>query len=84
MLATPNPSLDLFELIKQARKELLAHPDFEDFQAYNLKLAANPQANFVSMDQLIQETQQAGFEVMECHQYHFLGGLNFLVLRKRA
>lgn len=82
VLATPNPSLSLTKLAKDARKELIAHPDFQAFQDYNLQLAANPQANFVSMDALIKQTQQAGFEVIECHQQHFQGGLNFLVLRK--
>lgn len=83
VLATPNPSLSLAKLAKDARKELVAHPDFQAFQDYNLQLAANPQANFVSMDALIKQVQQVGFEVVECHQKHFQGGLNFLVLRKR-
>lgn len=83
VLATPNPSLSLVNLAKDARKELVAHPDFQAFQDYNLQLAANPQANFVSMDALITQTQQVGFAVIECHQKHFQGGLNFLVLRKK-
>lgn len=83
VLATPNASLDLMHLLKDARKELLAHPDFETFRNYNLQLAANPQANFVSMNELIQQVQAVGFEVIECHQKHFKGGLNFLVLRKK-
>lgn len=84
VLATPNPDLSLVKLAKDARKELLAHPDFQAFQDYNLQLAANPQANFISMDALIQQVQQVGFEVVECHQKHFQQGLNFLVLRKKA
>ncbi|MFZ1342251.1 class I SAM-dependent methyltransferase [Thiothrix eikelboomii] len=83
VLASPNPSLSLAKLAKDARKELVAHPDFQAFQDYNLQLAANPQANFISMDDLIKQTQQVGFEVLECHQQHFQGGLNFLVLRKK-
>lgn len=82
VLATPNPNLSLANLAKDARKELIAHPDFQAFQDYNLQLAANPQANFVSMDNLIQQVQQVGFEVIECHQKHFQNGLNFLVLKK--
>lgn len=83
VLATPNPILDLAKLAKDARKELLAHPDFAAFESYNLQLAANPHANFVSMDDLIQQVRNVGFEVIECHQKHFQGGLNFLVLRKK-
>lgn len=83
VLVTPNQQLDLQKLVKDARKELLAHPDFEAYKEYNLKLANNPQANFVSMDNLIQQAQQTGFVVSECHQKHFQGGLNFLVLHKK-
>jgi SAM-dependent methyltransferase len=84
VLATPNPTLSLTSLAKDARKELLAHPDFQAFENYNLQLAANPQANFVSMDELIKQVQHVGFEVIECHQRHFQGGLNFLLLRKKT
>ncbi len=84
VLATPNKNLSLEKLAKDIRKELLAHPDFEAYREYNLKLAANPQANFISLDDLVRQVQQAGFAVQEAHQRHFQGGLNFLVLRKRA
>lgn len=84
VLVTPNQQLDLHKLIKDARKELLAHPDFEDYKEYNLKLANNPDANFVEMDSLIEQAKQVGFSVSECHQRHFKGGLNFLVLHKKG
>lgn len=82
VLATPNGELCLEKLLQDAEKELIAHPDFGAFKDYNLKLAHNPQANFVSMDNLIRQAQQAGFMVEECHQRHFGGGINFLVLRR--
>jgi len=47
-----------------------------------LQLAGNTQANFIEMDELISLVQEVGFMVQECHQNHFLGGLNFLVLKK--
>ncbi len=82
VLVTPNESLSLEELAKEAEKELIAHPDFEAFKEYNLQLAENTQANFISMDSLISQVQEVGFKVQECHNNHFLGGLNFLVLKK--
>jgi SAM-dependent methyltransferase len=82
VLATPNRNLCPEKLLKEAEKELLAHPDFQAYKAYNLKLATNPQANFISMDALVRQVQQVGFQVLECHQRHFSGGLNFLVLHK--
>ena len=82
VLVTPNPSISLEALAKEAEKELIAHPDFEAFKEYNLQLAGNTQANFISMDGLISQAQEAGFKVQKCHQNHFLGGLNFLVLKK--
>jgi SAM-dependent methyltransferase len=84
VLATPNRKLELAELARDAWKELLAHPDFEAYKAYNLKLATNPQAHFISMGDLVSQVQQLGFRVEECHQRHFRGGLNFLVLRKNG
>lgn len=82
VLATPNKSICLEDLVKDAQRELVAHPDFEAYKNYNLKLAENPQANFIDMDDLVKQVQQVGFRVMECHQRHMRGGLNFLVLRK--
>ena len=82
ILATPNTDLPIEQLLIDAEKELIAHPDFAAYKRYNLQLAMNPQANFISMDALIKQVQQVGFHVIECHQRHFRGGLNFLVLSK--
>jgi len=82
VLVTPNQSLSLEGLAIEAEKELIAHPDFDAFKDYNLQLASNTQANFISMNDLISQTQEVGFRVQECHQKHFRGGVNFLVLKK--
>lgn len=84
VLATPNPNLPLDKLAKDAEQELIAHPDFEAYRDYNLRLANNPQANFVDMDELVRQVRHVGFKVQECHQHHFRGGLNFIVLKKKA
>lgn len=82
VLATPNRQLPVEALARDAEQELLAHPDFVAYRAYNLQLATHSKANFVDMDDLIGQVRQVGFQVQEVHQRHFRGGLNFLVLTK--
>lgn len=82
VLATPNKHINQAKLLKEAEKELIAHPHFEAFKNYNLKIEANPKANFISMDELIKQVQKVGFKVLNCHQKHYNGGVNFLVLQK--
>ena len=83
VLATANKKIDQKKLFKDAEKELMWHPDFEAFKAYNFKLTENPQAKFISMDDLIKQVQSVGFQVVNCHQRHYAGGLNFLVCKKQ-
>lgn len=82
VLVTPNSQMDMEKLLAEAEKELLGHPDFALFRELNLLLSENRSAKFVSMDALIDETRRTGFKVIECHQKHYLGGVNFLVLKK--
>jgi len=82
VLATPNKNLNQKKLYQDAKKELMWHPDFEIFKEYNIQLANNPSANFVSMDTLIRKVHQAGFEVCSAHTEHYSGGVNFLVMTK--
>lgn len=82
VLVTPNPGLNMHNLLKESEKELLGHPDFVTFRNLNMLLSDNLNANWVTMDHLIEETRRIGFKVLECHQRHYLGGVNFLVLRK--
>ncbi len=82
VLVTPNPQMDMEKLLAEAEKELFGHPDFALFRELNLLLSANRSAKFVTMDALIDETRRTGFKVIECHQKHYLGGVNFIVLKK--
>lgn len=82
VLVTPNPDLNMDQLLKESEKELYGHPDFAVFRKLNLLLSENLSARFVTMDELIEETRRAGFKIIECHQKHYLSGVNFLVLRK--
>lgn len=82
VLATPNTKLDMLAMDRQARKELLTHPNYEQFRKINLELTNNDNAQFIDMDDLIKQVQSVGFTVVSCHQGFYLGGLNFLVLNK--
>lgn len=80
VLATPNPRIDMPRLLDVSRKELVAHPSFGVFSQMNRSFCENPSANFLEMDDLIRQCQNAGFHVREADQKHYLGGLNFLIL----
>ena len=82
VLATPNKSLQLETLAKEIEKELIGHPNLQAYKEYNLKLAANPDAHFINMGELSHQVQQAGFQIIEAHQYFFNGGINFIVMEK--
>lgn len=82
VLATPNKQLPVDTLAREAEQELLAHPNFGAYRAYNLQLVTSPNAHFIDIDDLIGQVRQVGFQVQEAHQRHFRGGLNFLVLTK--
>lgn len=83
VLATPNKSLRLDALAKDIEKELIGHPNLQAYKDYNLKLASNTEANFIGMEDLVGQVQEAGFGVVEAHQRFFKGGLNYLVLKKQ-
>ena len=76
ILVTPNPRLDMVQLIQQAEPELLLHPDWAVFKSHNLALAQHPKANFLEMADLLAMLMQAGFRVEQCHQQFYLGGVN--------
>ena len=82
VLATPNENLDMPKLLSNASRELIAHPDYEEFVHYNLQLVENPNAKFTPLDTLVKQAHNVGFKIHECHQRHYLGGVNFLLLEK--
>lgn len=84
VLATPNKQLDMERLLLESSKELIAHPHYSGFKQQNLNFARNEKAHFISMDALIGLVRRSGFEVVQCHQTFFLGGINFLILRKNV
>ena len=82
VLATPNQSLNMKQLLKTLDKELIAHPNYPEFRRMNLEFCENPDVSFVDMNDLIKQVQTVGFRVKEAHQHCYLGGLNFLQLIK--
>ncbi len=85
VIATPNASLTrrkMEALDKEAAKDLQFHPHYQEFKNLNLQLVDNPDARFVDMDTLVGELRHVGFKIVECHQQHYLGGMNFVVALK--
>lgn len=82
ILVTPNPKIDMEKLAKEADKELLGHPHYPIFRKKNLELVSNKKAFFIEMNELIQQVNIVGFQVISCHQNFYFGGLNCLHLKK--
>jgi SAM-dependent methyltransferase len=82
VLATPNDKLDMPKILRETDKELMLHPDYVIFKKFNLQFASNQSARFVPLNVLIKQVQDVGFEVQERHQKHYLGGVNYLLLKK--
>lgn len=82
VLGTLNPALDLFKIDKEERKELIFHPDYQEFREHNLSIVENDAGNYLEMDDLVELLRSVGFKLMSCHQEFYLGGLNFVVMKK--
>ena len=82
VLATPNPNLDMEALLAESRKALIVHPHLVEFARQNRQFANNPDAGFVTMDEVVALCRLVGFKLVSCHQQFFLAGLNFLHLQK--
>ncbi len=84
VLATPGPNLDMVALLKESRKDLIAHPYFTKFEQQNLRLAEKSKSQFITLDQVVTLAKSVGFELVSAHQHYFLSGLIFLHLQKIA
>lgn len=82
ILASPNDSFDVIKLANETDKELFMHPDYLLFKEINIELARNSQANLITLNSLIQQVQSVGFSVEHCHKNYYLGGLNYIVMKK--
>ncbi|OED34999.1 hypothetical protein AB833_31575 [Chromatiales bacterium (ex Bugula neritina AB1)] len=82
ILATINTRLDMQALLNSAEKECIAHPHWSEFRDHNLRICESSSIKLLELDELIRETQLAGFAVEQAHQHLYEGGLSLLVLRK--
>ena len=82
VLATINTSIDMPKLLQAADKEMIGHPHWEKFKEYNITISENKHANFIELNDLIQQVSSIGFKVLEAHTHHYNGGLNFIVMKK--
>ncbi len=82
ILGSANDNLDIDKLLDKASNELLMYPDWEVYSTMNRQYAQNSEAHFSSLDELLSEVRQCGFRLQEAHSNLFLGGVNFMVLRK--
>ncbi|MFK7854461.1 MAG: class I SAM-dependent methyltransferase [Granulosicoccus sp.] len=82
ILATANDCLDIDKLLDKAAHELLMYPGWEMYSAMNRQYANSSDAHFSSLDELLSEVRECGFQLQEAHSNLFMGGVNFLVLKK--
>ncbi|MGB1237350.1 MAG: class I SAM-dependent methyltransferase [Pseudomonadales bacterium] len=83
VLATPNPQLDMTALVNEARRELIDHPNFEEFVLLNQQLASEFEANLDTLDQVLNNARAAGFALVRASQEHYRGGANLLEFTRR-
>lgn len=83
VLATANADIDIHALLQESHRELVRHPDWQEFKRHNLSLAGNSTARFNDMDTVVRECQMAGFKLESCHKKFYRGGMNFITLTRR-
>ena len=80
VLATINADIDIERLIQEGEPDLLMHPDVEQFRAMNQQLASHTDAKLFSLDEILRLVHDSGFNVLECHNRFYMGGLSYFVL----
>lgn len=78
ILATPNREIDMQALFKEAEKDLIMHPYYEQFKQSNMNFAEQMQCNFVPMHTLVEQMCAVGFKIKVCHSNYFAGGVNYI------
>ena len=82
VLATINDRVDMEALLEAAKKDQISNPHWDDFVKHNMDIMKSRDSNLVDLDCLIKQVQGVGFKVTEAHTKFYLGGLNYLILRK--
>ena len=81
VVASANEHQDLPALGRLIQKEQIGHPHLDAFFASNQALEGEATL-FADMKTMQGHLEKAGFEVIESHDRHYQGGVNFIVARK--
>jgi len=84
VLATINEDIDMERLIQEGEPDLIMHPDVEKFKSMNQQLALNADAKLLSLDQILRLIYDSGFDLIECHNRFYMGGLSYFVLKRSS
>lgn len=82
VLASANNKLDIDGLLQEASRDWLLNPLWQEYAAKNRQIAGDQQCQLHSLDSLIGELREVGFEITDAHAKHYNGGLNFIVAKK--
>jgi len=82
VLVTANDKLDIDFLIRQCSRAYGQDPDWSQYVKYNQTLASLPQGRYVSLDTLIGEVRESGYQVIHTDTTLYEGGVNMVVAKK--
>jgi SAM-dependent methyltransferase len=82
ILADPSPNISIDILEKEEEKHQIFNNYYDEFKRFNIEFIHRYEYRFLTMDKLIELTRSCGFNVKECHQRFYHGGMNFIVLEK--
>ena len=82
VLVTANNKLGIEFLIRQCSRAYGQDPDWSQYVKYNQTLASLPQGRYVSLDTLIGEVRESGYEVVHTDTTLYEGGVNMVVAKK--
>lgn len=79
VMVTANNQLDIDFLIRQCSRAYARDPDWAQYVKYNQTLATLPKGRYVSLDTLIGEVRDSGYQVVHTDTTLFEGGVNLVV-----
>ena len=82
VLATANEKLDIELLIRKCSRGWSMHKDWSVFVDYNRMLSNLPDGRYVTLDTLIGEIREAGFEVTDTDSSLYEKGVNLVTAKK--
>ncbi len=82
VLCSANDKIDMDKLLIISSRENLMHPDWDLYCEMNKSYANNRNFKLVDLETTVHEASGVGFSVVQAHDELYLGGANFLVLKK--